>query len=304
MLREEKRNGDDDLTAATKLSLSTLHVRRQALESEAEAIVSELTTPPAPGVRPPGVDAPLVDEEGYPRNDVDVHRARALRGRLAEIRTDRQALLKESERLLHQLARLQDPRKAEAEEAERAARSAPKPKPKYDAATGKWVVRNWDGTVSGSGSSNDGRSFDSLGLAASSNAQRTNRQGPTAASTAEATGVGTVLLDDAYREVRPFARVDSVAAGSPASEAALLVGDLLLEFGAIRIDGSSYETAEAAMSSVGQAVPQLAASGSAVRVVVRRASQAGGGHVTCALTLTPKPWAGRGLLGCHIMPYK
>jgi 26S proteasome non-ATPase regulatory subunit 9 len=304
MLPEEKSSDEDGLAAATKQSLSTLHVRRQALESEAEAIVSELMTPPAPNVKPPGIDTPLVDEEGYPRNDIDVYRARILRGRLAEIRTDRQALLRESERLLHQLARLQNPGKTAAEEAERAARSAPKPKPKYDAVTGKWVVRNWDGTVAGSGSSNDGRAFDALGGVASSNARETSGQESSSASTTEATEIGTASLDDEYRDLHPFARVDSVVAGSPASQAGMLVGDLLLQFGAIRIGGSSFENAEAAMSSVGQIVQALAAKGSSARVVVRRPNRDGVGNVTCELILTPQPWAGRGLLGCHIMPYK
>jgi 26S proteasome regulatory subunit N4 len=304
MLSVANASSDENLVAATKQKLSTLHVQRQALESEAEAIISELTTPPAPDVKPAGIDDPLVDLEGYPRGDIDVYRVRTIRGRLAEIKTDRQSILNESERLLHQLAMLQNPSKATAEQAEAAARIAPKPKPKYDPATGKWVVRNWDGTLSGSGGSNDeGRSFDSL---PASNVQSLSSSTTGAQASLEATATATsssASLDESFRSVRPFARVNSVAENSPASKAGLRPDDLLLRFGTAQIDGANHEDSDSVMAFVGQTVPQLAAQGTSVMVVVRR-SDPQAAATTLELTLTPRPWAGRGLLGCHILPYK
>lgn len=302
MLSIANASSDENLVAATKQKLSTLHVQRQALESEAEAIISELTTPPAPDVKPAGIDDPLVDREGYPRGDIDVYRVRTLRGRLSEIKTDRQSILNESERLLHQLAMLQNPSKAAAEQAEAAARVAPKPKPKYDPATGKWVVRNWDGTLSGSGASNDeGRSYDSL---AAANEQSLSTAAPAdQASLDAAAPASSVSLNESYRSVRPFARVNSVAENSPASLAGLRADDLLLRFGTAQIDGSTHEDSDSVMAFVGQTVPQLAAQGSSVLVVVRRSDSLVEPN-TLELTLTPRPWARRGLLGCHIVPYK
>jgi 26S proteasome regulatory subunit N4 len=311
MLSSSSASGEESLVAATKQKLSTLHVQRQALESEAEAIISELTTPPAPDVRPAGIDDPLVDREGYPRGDVDVYRVRTLRGRLAEIKTDRQSLLDESERLLHQLAMLQNPGKAAAVQAEAAARVAPKPKPKFDPVSGKWVVRNWDGTLSGSGSgsgdrgSNEGRgrSFDAL--AAASSEQSLSSAALAAQASLDASApASSVSLDESYRSVRPFARVNSVAESSPASLAGLRPDDLLLRFGTAQIDGAAHEDSDSVMAFVGQTVPQLASQGSSVQVVVRRSTDPSAVSNTLQLTLTPRPWAGRGLLGCHIVPYK
>lgn len=306
MLSAANASSEESLLVATKQKLSTLHVQQQALESEAEAIISELTTPPAPGVKPAGIDDPLVDGEGFPRGDVDVYRVRTLRGRLAEIRTDRQSVLSESERLLHQVAALQNPGKAAAAQAEVAARTAPKPKPKYDPATGKWVVRNWDGTLSGSGSgsggasSNGGQSFDSTPLSSNATAAAEAQASPDAAA---AVPRSSASLEGAYRSVRPFARVNSVAENSPASRAGLRPDDLLLRFGTAQIDGAHHEDSDSVMALVGQTVPQLAAEGSSILVVVRRTDPQAGAN-TLELSLTPRPWAGRGLLGCHIVPYK
>jgi 26S proteasome regulatory subunit N4 len=169
------------------------------------------------------------------------------------------------------------------------------------------VVRNWDGTLSGSGdtSSNEGqgRSFDSL--AAASNEQSLSSAAPAAQASLDASApASSVSLDESYRSVRPFARVNSVAESSPASLAGLRPDDLLLRFGTAQIDVATHEDPDSVMAFVGQTVPQLAAQGSSVQVVVRRSSDLPAVPNTFELTLTPRPWAGRGLLGCRIVPYK
>ena len=47
--------------------------------------------------------APLVDAEGFPRADVDVHATRTARHRLACLNTDHKALMEEIEKGLHAL---------------------------------------------------------------------------------------------------------------------------------------------------------------------------------------------------------
>jgi hypothetical protein len=168
--------GDDNTAAAASAAamaahqqelrkhLEVLDVQRRSLEFESEAIVTELTTSDNTRIPPMGIDTPLVDREGFPRNDIDVLRARTLRGRLMTIRTDHKLLLQQIDA---QLAILTAATKAAAAaeggggvgsgddeqhmkeeiEEEMAARSAPKPKPKFDPLTGKWVVRNWDGSM-------------------------------------------------------------------------------------------------------------------------------------------------------------
>merc|ERR1712194_965544 len=101
------------------------------------------------GVEPMGLDTPLVDREGYPRADIDVYRARAQRNRFRVLKTDHKEIEGKIEGFLFQLTSFKDPSRKKAESEEKARRLAPKPQPKYDAATGKWVVKNWDGSVSG-----------------------------------------------------------------------------------------------------------------------------------------------------------
>lgn len=92
---------------ALKKSLGQLDVQRKSLEMEAEGIISELTSKPENGGEPMGIDTPLVDQDGYPRGDIDVYRARELRRRLAVIRTDRKELMSKIEKIMPQIAVLQ-----------------------------------------------------------------------------------------------------------------------------------------------------------------------------------------------------
>jgi hypothetical protein len=85
-------------------SLASLDVQRKSMEQEADAIYLELTTPPSEGVEPMGVDTPMIDQEGYPRGDIDVYRARSLRQRFRVLQTDHKALARNIEGMLLQLA--------------------------------------------------------------------------------------------------------------------------------------------------------------------------------------------------------
>ncbi|KDQ62342.1 hypothetical protein JAAARDRAFT_76237 [Jaapia argillacea MUCL 33604] len=90
----------------------------------------------------------------------------------------------------------------------------------------------------------------------------------------------------------PFARVDSVASGSPAASAGLQTEDLIVKFGHLNVTsfpGTSL-----------QPLAELVAlsENRELRVTVLRSNE------TVALAFTPrKGWGGRGMLGCHIVPY-
>ncbi|POM72966.1 26S proteasome non-ATPase regulatory subunit [Phytophthora palmivora] len=68
---------------------------KEALETEIEALVAELTSG-----NNPGVNGPLVDAEGFPRADIDVYRVRQVRHSLALKQTDHKATMEKIERLL------------------------------------------------------------------------------------------------------------------------------------------------------------------------------------------------------------
>jgi membrane-associated protease RseP (regulator of RpoE activity) len=296
----EDQKYDSDQIAAIRQAVKALNAQREALESESSAIESELTArnPEQPDVPPMGIDTPLTDAEGFPRNDIDVFRARSLRNRLAIIRTDHKNSMKQIEESLKQLALLQVDPKAEAAELE--ARKATKPKPKFDPVTGKWVVRNWDGTISGSGSSSQDatRSFDDIGKGTpipsndgmeivreenidtihATTDQVLTTPGPTVQWTPDlaASTSGTA-----------FARVESVAPESPAASAGLQAQDEIVAFGSVR---------EFIGDSIAQLVQQAASRYGEIDLHILR----GGKKIT--LRLAPRPWKGSGLLGCHIVP--
>ncbi|KAL1991123.1 hypothetical protein VTN49DRAFT_5627 [Thermomyces lanuginosus] len=93
----------------------------------------------------------------------------------------------------------------------------------------------------------------------------------------------------------PFARVNSVADGSPAAEAGLKAGDIVRTFGSV--NWVNHER----LRKVGEVVQQN--EGRPLVVKVTRKSEDGEGTRDISLILTPRrDWGGRGLLGCHLVP--
>ncbi len=101
-----KMSGQDNEETMLRKTLASLDVQRKSMEHEADAIFLELTTPPSDGVDPMGLDTPLVDNEGYPRGDIDVYRARTQRNRFRVLKTDHKEIEEKISGLLLQLARL------------------------------------------------------------------------------------------------------------------------------------------------------------------------------------------------------
>ncbi|OAQ72753.1 pdz/dhr/glgf [Pochonia chlamydosporia 170] len=92
----------------------------------------------------------------------------------------------------------------------------------------------------------------------------------------------------------PFARVNTVAAGSPADRAGLKEGDEIRNFG--YVNKSNHDN----LKRVGECVQGN--EGQNVFIKVSRASGVAQ-RQELRLTLTPtRNWGGRGMLGCHILP--
>lgn len=107
--------------------------------------------------------------------------------------------------------------------------------------------------------------------------------------------VPPVLPDsDADGLDKPFAKVNSVAAGSPADRAGLKQGDEIRNFGYVN------ETNHDNLKKVAECVQGN--EGRNIFIKVSRASGVAQRH-ELRLTLTPaRDWGGRGMLGCHIVP--
>ena len=93
------------------------------------------------------------------------------------------------------------------------------------------------------------------------------------------------------RRTQPFAEIDEVTEGSPAEAAGIKVGDLMVSFG--RVTAQTPNVLQAVASAL------AASEGKPIETSVLR-----NGVGEMKLTLVPKQWAGRGLLGCHLQPLR
>ncbi|KAJ6785911.1 hypothetical protein PWT90_09498 [Aphanocladium album] len=122
------------------------------------------------------------------------------------------------------------------------------------------------------------------------NAAETAASAPTAAA-----GASGILPDSETQSLdQPFAKVNSVAANSPAEAAGLKAGDEIRNFGYVNRgnhDGLK-KVAECVQGNEGS------------NIFIRVSRPAGvASREELRLTLTPRQnWGGRGLLGCHITP--
>ncbi|KIO02830.1 hypothetical protein M404DRAFT_647376 [Pisolithus tinctorius Marx 270] len=92
---------------------------------------------------------------------------------------------------------------------------------------------------------------------------------------------------------KPFARVDGVAPDSPAAESGLHREDLIVKFG--HLTRSSFSSAASL-----QRLAELVSVSENRELVVQVFRE----EETLNLNLIPrKGWGGRGMLGCHIVPY-
>ncbi|EEP78642.1 hypothetical protein UREG_03488 [Uncinocarpus reesii 1704] len=93
----------------------------------------------------------------------------------------------------------------------------------------------------------------------------------------------------------PFAKVSSVADGSPAAQAGMKVGDKIRSFGTV--NWMNHEN----LRKISEVVQSN--EGMPLIVKVARSGEPSQALVNHTLQLTPRRnWGGRGLLGCHLVP--
>ncbi|CAM9893470.1 unnamed protein product [Discosporangium mesarthrocarpum] len=92
-----------DKVEEVKKELLRLQEERYSLETEADAITSELNAAGPNGLPPIGVKGRLVDNEGFPLAGYDLMSIRTKRNRLSCIQTDHKAVMKAIETKLHLL---------------------------------------------------------------------------------------------------------------------------------------------------------------------------------------------------------
>ena len=87
-----------DRVAELTEQLRTLDGERRAMETEIVELCEILEQPGMPGLK-----GKLVDSEGFPRADCDLHQVQSMRGRIACLNTDLSAKMKVIEGLLVEL---------------------------------------------------------------------------------------------------------------------------------------------------------------------------------------------------------
>ncbi|KAF2234088.1 26S proteasome non-ATPase regulatory subunit 9 [Viridothelium virens] len=122
--------------------------------------------------------------------------------------------------------------------------------------------------------------------------QLQERSSSTASTSRPAAASGSSQVSDSNQAVEvSFAKVNSIASGSPAETAGLKVGDRVTVFGAA--NWMNHEK----LSKVAQVVSEN--EGRQVLVKVLRAESA----EPISMHLIPRrDWGGRGMLGCHLLP--
>jgi 26S proteasome non-ATPase regulatory subunit 9 len=91
----------------------------------------------------------------------------------------------------------------------------------------------------------------------------------------------------------------------------LVEGDLIVQFGDLTLSNSHN-----AFQALAEVVPLAAEEHRGIAVTVLRNQQPEGQDTqqdqdqgqqqeatVCTVQLSPRPWSGRGLLGCHLVPY-
>jgi 26S proteasome non-ATPase regulatory subunit 9 len=164
-------------------------------------------------------------------------------------------------------------------------------------------VKNWDGSVAGV---NGGEqiSFNDLSQNRDISAMtKPSRTSVPVASVDESTS------NTSTTSRRPFAKVDGVTHPSPAADAGMKVDDLIIRFGPLHADNNDR------LRAVATLVPGVAEVNGKIQIsVLRRRQQSTSASENnvdyndetlweeAVLILHPRPFSGRGVLGCHIVP--
>jgi len=173
-----------------------------------------------------GMNGPLIDNEGYPRNDIDVVKVRTARQKIICLMNDHKEIMKKISDALECIHQ-----------------------------------QNSNGTV----------------------IENPNEE-----------SMNHLNIEDTPKDEgpKPFAKIDLVSDGSPANDAGLEVGDLVIEF------GTQNATNFKSLAEIGQLVKNSENRNIRVRILRNLPF----GELVTTLTLVPKQWSGQGLLGCKLVP--
>lgn len=204
----------------------SLMAQRDALELEAFALSEDLQSPGPNGEPPAGIKDPLVDREGFPRNDIDLFAVCEKRQRLAVINTDHKALMRQIEREMKNV-------------------------------------------------------YTTIEVLPSPPSQQQQEQ------------VSNIHIQAKDVHYTAFAIINEILDGSPAKESGLIDGDKLISFGTV--------SAKAGSDAINM-LPEIVRSNMNKPISLKISRSSNGGLID--ISITPKVWGGRGVIGCHFSPIR
>jgi 26S proteasome non-ATPase regulatory subunit 9 len=165
-------------------------------------------------------------------------------------------------------------------------------------------VKNWDGSVAGV---NGGEQISFNDLSQNRDISAITEPSRTSVPVAS---VDESTSDTSTTSRRPFAKVDGVTRPSPAADAGMKVDDLIIRFGPLHADNNDR------LRAVATLVPGVAEVNGKIQIsILRRRQQSTSSEYNnvdyndetqweeAVLILHPRPFSGRGVLGCHIVPF-
>lgn len=211
----------------------------------------------------------LVDQEGFPRSDVDVHGERIIRNKVARLQNDHKALMASiSDKLIELHAHMRK-EKEEASQKEQLQPQEQQPAPALPV-----VETGVENSESAPTPQPPSVTLSSTSLSSSSSSS------------------SSITQQYALNSLDAFFVIDLVYENSPANTAGLKYGDKVLQFGSVLKRNTNPSELGAAMQRVVAAHKDLP-----VVVTVYR-----NGEGIKDVQLVPCDWEGRGLLGCRLVP--
>jgi len=258
------------MSASSKDTLMGLIKQRDELEQKIAALQKNT------------FNGSLVDDEGFPRADIDVHATRNVRSELAHLQTDHKALMRQIEEAMlayHQQLKLSKP-------VAKSVQSTPtsqEPKPAVS------PVSNSNSTTSSASivASPSVSTSSSSPIPTSSISSVSSSPASSSSSRAPAKEQKQSSMPSVSNPLNAFYLVDKIFENSPANICGLKTGDKILQFGSVV---KSNKTPKAVQDVVANSV------GRPVKVTVYRV-----GEGIKEVYLTPQKWEGKGMLGCHLL---
>eukprot|EP01067_Filipodium_phascolosomae_P004996 Filipodium_phascolosomae@DN2994_c0_g1_i1.p1 len=300
--------------------MKELMQERDNIESEMQSHIDFLN-----GYGMPGADGPLVDQEGFPRNDIDIIAVRTARHRVNCLRNDLKAVNSKLEEGLHEIHKstmVSVPRERNRSVGKQSSLEllssgtglSPHAGDDTTLLVDEMLVGNGQHHTSGGPgpysipSSTKGlvgsdhisdevlddqeRLQHSVGKRSSGSTGSTKVGAETSTSVATVQG-GPVKVSDP----RVFAIVDEISPSSPAEECGLQIGDEIVQFGAVTKTSPDCfnEVANEVLTHVDKLVE--------VKMLRWRNNSVDTQEkIQVSLQLRPHNWDGPGVLGCHISP--